>query len=367
MRALAQGIGLPLGSHVYEGVPLNSRTSSLLKTPYDDLDGDLELYVRDRGSIDSTPRIAELDPESCDLLGVPLTENRALITLVCDALASVLKQGHNVEVMAFGTFRLRTYRPLNPPLLGDYSFVEAPYGGPLEFIPSATLLRQLETEQLDSSQAPRCDQLYSMLRDDPRLPRAKVPLLIKLTFRGFLEVLLAHQSVLMPHIGQLVVQRRPNTFRLDVHSGEMMVRSGLKTVLMHPLASFAEKLPGMDRHRGRQQSTLPVPDEQQAQTSHPVEGPQESQLDPTESPSRELLDVDEPEAPARPAPVLQVFVADDDDVLKPVVEEEPDSVEPAPEPLSTRPRAFVPDLDPAPAQPAGPLPPLDEDDDSDLL
>ena len=346
---------------------LAARTSSLLKTSSDDLDVDLELFVRDRGSIDSTPRVAELDPESCDLLGVQLSENQALIAHVCDALASLLKQGHNVEVMSFGTFRLRTYRPLNPPLLGDYSFVEAPYGGPLEFIPSATLLRQLETEQLDASQAPRCDHLYSVLREDPRLPRSKVPLLIKLAFRGFLEVLLAHQSVRVPHIGHLVVQRRPNTFRLDVHTGEMMVRSGLKTVMLHPLASLAEKLPGMDRHRGLRAPVTAAPSDAPSLPALTVEGPLQPLADATEGPVRELLDVDEPEAPARPAQSLQVFVADDDDVLKPVHEDEPDSIELSAQPPATRSRTFVQDFDATQPPAAGPLPPLEDDDDSDLL
>lgn len=299
---------------------------SLGRPPHDDLEVDLELLVRDRGSIDATPRVAELDPESCDLLGISQHDNRAMIALVCEALATLLVDGHHVDVVSFGTFKLRTYRPVAPPLLGDFSFVETPYSGPVEFVPAATLLRQIDSEQLDASQAPRCDQLYSVLRDDPRLPRAKVPQLIKLTFRVLLEVLLAHQSVLMPHIGHLTLQRRPNTFRLDTRSGELKVQSGHKTVILHPLINLAKRLPGVSRIRAeltrQAQETPETPQAVASTVALPSESLAEGATEHREGTAAPLLDVDDADSATRHSSPLQVFVADEDDVLRPAPDDE---------------------------------------------
>lgn len=241
-HSIAQRVPQPLvGGTSLDGLP----PAPLLRTPGDDPDELQEPFQRDRGSLSDTPRIAELDPESCDLLAIPLSASQFMVQRVCEGLTELLIQGRTVEVLAFGTFRVRPFRPLRPALLGDFSFVEAPYSGPVDFIPSALLIRQLESEQLDAAQVPRCDALYTTLRDDPELPKGKVPQLIKMVFRALADVLMAHNTVLMPSLGFLTLRPRPNELRVDVASGSLHVRSGLKTVQLHALPSMAERIPGL--------------------------------------------------------------------------------------------------------------------------
>lgn len=275
-------------------------------------------------------RAPTLDPESCDLLGVPLSRAQALIERVCQLTAELVLAGQTVEVLSFGIFRLRRFRPSSPPLLRDDGFVEAPYGGPIEFIPNPSLLRQLDADSLDSGQLARCELLFNGLRDDPNIPRGKAPQLIKLCFRVITEVLLEYHSAQLPGLGTLLKRRRPPELRLDARTGEMRVKAQLHYVFLYPSPTLLARIPAVARP-----AQVPTGTELREQR-------REAQLQPSElgTPLPGMLPVVLPEAQEKLAaqlelddsdlapptlPSLPTFVSEDDDLLHtPSVEEEAD-------------------------------------------
>ncbi len=159
-----------------------------------------------------------LDRETCKAFRVTPEESEALVAYVCRILAGVLENQTSVDILGFGSFRVKAYRPIRPGPEARESVVEAPYLGPVEFSPSPLLIRQLRSGALERSLVPRSDLLYSALRKDNQVPRGQIPHLIKAVFRALTAALIQNALVSLPGIGCLVVRRRPPTVRYNVET-----------------------------------------------------------------------------------------------------------------------------------------------------
>ena len=290
-----------------------------------------EPFPSPRGEQSATSREPELDPESCDLLGIPSHQARDAVAWVCEALANLLQQGQSVEVSSFGMFRFRPWRHSHPRQLGRQTPIETPYPGPLEFVASPSLVRQLEREMLDSTQIVRCDALFNVLRDDSRLPKGKGPLVIRLVFRTLTEVLMEHWVVKLPTVGVLLRLRRPLELKVDVRAWEVRVRPPRPAVFFHPVPSLLDALPGLVQLRD--ESVQPPPPDE-VRVTVPTE--RNEDLPPGMTLSRasggrvqapalehDFLDVDEPELAATSQTVVPTFVAEEDDLLPQLRDEDP--------------------------------------------
>ncbi len=187
--------------------------------------------------------LVRLDAETSRVLGVPVEESATLIEYVCERLAELIRKDLLVDVLGFGSFRVKLYRPIRPARMGDDSFVEAPYLGPVEFSPGALLLRQLRTQRLEPSVVPRCDALYSMLRKDNRIRRGRIPLLIKGTFKSFTAALIEENLVELPAIGCLVVRNRPPVVRYNLETRAVEVLPGDPALFLRLSSRFLAKIP----------------------------------------------------------------------------------------------------------------------------
>lgn len=282
------------------------------------------------GDQSETPREPELDPESCDLLGIPSYQARDAVAWVCEALAGLLEQGQSVEISSFGLFRFRPWRPAHPRQLGKQTPIETPYPGPLEFVASPSLMRQLEREMLDSTQIVRCDALFNVLRDDSRLPKGKGPLVIRLVFRTLTEVLMEHRVVRLPEVGLLMQLRRPIELKVDVRAWEVRARPPRPVVFFHPVPRLLNALPGVVQLR-EEHIQPPPPDEVRVMV--PTE--RHEDLPPGMTLSRasgerapraalepDFLDVEEPLASTSQT-VVPTFVAEEDDLLPQLRDDDP--------------------------------------------
>jgi len=211
----------------------------------EDMREELEALNQERGRANLPPRQANLDEESLEALGVDAPNGEMLIVAVCRALGDMVATGQMVEILSFGKFVARLFRPATPARLGDNSFVEAPYLGPVEFIASALLQRQVDSGQFDPSLVARCDALFAILREDPRMPRGKIPLLIKGTFRAMTFVLTLHNLVELPGFGFLVVRPRPNRLLIDAAAQQVRTLTGFKSILLRPCPELIARLPGL--------------------------------------------------------------------------------------------------------------------------
>lgn len=308
--------------------PPSSRSTS------DDVEELEEPFPNLRAGRTETPRVPELDPESCDLLGIGPHEATEPVLWVCEALACLLKQGQTIEITSFGIFKFRPWRPARPRQLGRQSPIETPYPGPVEFVPSATLLRQLEREMLDSSQMVRCDALFNQLRDDARLPKGKGPVVIRLVFRTLTEVLMEHAQAPLPGVGLLIQVRRPLELKVDVRAWEVRSKSPRPHVHFCPTPALLEGLPGLAHVR--EEVVLPVAPEEirvQVPTEKHEDLPPGMTLrraagEPPRSPSaldgvpEHSLDADEAELAPTSQNVVPTFLAEEDDLLPPPRDED---------------------------------------------
>ncbi|MFM7201917.1 MAG: hypothetical protein ACKO6N_14130 [Myxococcota bacterium] len=262
-----------------------------------------------------------LDPESCDLLGVPLSQARPLIERICQVVAELVVAGQVVEIQSFGTFKARRFRPAKLPLLRDEGFVEAPYGGPVEFVPNASLLRQLDSATLDSAQIARSELLFNALREDPSLLRGKAPQLIKLCFRVITEVLLEYHSAHLPGLGTLLKRRRPPEFRLDPRTQEMRVKAQLHHVFWYPSPTLLERLPTSSRQAVQPSASELREQRREAQLTPgeplmPIPGLMPVVLPEAQEKLAAQLELDDSDLAPPSLPSLPTFVSEEDDLLQ---------------------------------------------------
>lgn len=184
-----------------------------------------------------------MDDETREFLETFRKDSGQLTSYVSETLADLLCKSGWVEILGFGTFRVKLYRPFRPARLGDHSFVEAPYVGPVEFSPSALLLRQLHDGEVDASIVARCDELYTRLRDDEQVSRGKIPLVIKSVFHELTASLIERRMAELPSIGCLHVRRRPVSVAYDPASSSVKATNGRPTLILRLSKELIDRIP----------------------------------------------------------------------------------------------------------------------------
>ncbi len=188
-----------------------------------------------------------LDRELCRVFHVAPEESDRLVRYVCETLAGVICRHPVVDVLGFGSFKVKLYRPIRPARVGDDSFVEAPYLGPVEFAASALLVRQIRSRALERSVVPRCDLLYSAIRKDNWVQRGQIPVLIKGVFKALTAALITDNLVALPGIGCLVVRRRPPVVRYNAETEKVEVLPGDPTLFLRLASPFLVRIPARVR------------------------------------------------------------------------------------------------------------------------
>jgi len=161
------------------------------------------------------PRTPSLHPDYLKALNLDDDVGRRCAATLTQTLALLLERGKRVEIQTFGAFALQPFRLASAGgnLCGGR--VEAPPMSPIHFDPSALLLRWIELGERREGDLPRCDVLFTALREQTDLPRAGIPQIILGTFLEISDILISRRSVQLEGLGQILVRRSVFSFSID--------------------------------------------------------------------------------------------------------------------------------------------------------
>lgn len=145
-----------------------------------------------------------------------------LLATVHEAAVTSLSRAQEFQAQGFGRWVVRQWRPRGPSVLNTcygWDPIETPHPGPVDFEPSASLLRQLDDRELNTRAMFNCTPLLQTLMQRTGVPQAQAARVMRLLFVTLTDLLLVEGFATVPGFGNLLSVRRPTRLIVDPGTG----------------------------------------------------------------------------------------------------------------------------------------------------